>query len=122
MVIEEFKRLMTAKGNDVNIYRIKGASSKDLPTADLYVFGSPTHFGKAVGRMVRLVKKLSLPSGTNYAVMATCSAAGPNKNGSMPSGEELEKMRRTIPMLDEQFRSKGMKKVAEMNVFVQPET
>ncbi len=39
----------------------------------------------------------------------------------MPSEEELEKMRRTIPMMDEQLIAKGMRKLAEMKVFVQPE-
>jgi flavodoxin len=121
-VAEEFKRLMAAKGNEVNIHHISDVSPKELPPADLYVFGSPTHFGKAIGSMVRFVKKLALPSGTKYAVFATCSAARPDKKtGKMPSEEELEKLRRTIPMIDEQLKAKGMIKVAEMNVFVQPE-
>ena len=121
-VAEEFKRLMVAKGNEVNIHHIGEVSPKDLPPADLYVFGSPTHFGKATGSMVRFVKKLALPSGTKYAVFATFSAVRPDKKtGKMPSEEELEKLRRTIPMIDEQLKAKGMMKVAEMKVFVQPE-
>ena len=83
---------------------------KELPSADLYIFGSPTHFGKAPGSMVRFLKKLDLPSGTKYAVFATCSAARPDKRtGKMPSEEELEKMRQTIPMMDEQLTAKGMR-------------
>jgi hypothetical protein len=39
----------------------------------------------------------------------------------MPSEEELDRWRRTIPMLDELLRAKGMIKVADMKVFVQPE-
>ncbi|NYT12648.1 MAG: flavodoxin family protein [Methanomassiliicoccales archaeon] len=121
-VAEEFKRLMMAKGNEVNIHHIKEVSPKDLPSADLYVFGSPTHFGKAVGGMIRFLKKLSLPSGTKYAVFGTFSAARPNKKtGIIPSEEELEKERHTIPMIDEQLKAKGLRKVAEMKVFVQPE-
>ena len=122
-VAEEIKRLMTASGNEVNIHHIKEVSPKELPPAELYIFGSPTHFGKAVGSMVRFLKKLSLPSGAKYAVFATFSAARPDKkSGKVPSEEELEKMRHTIPMIDEQLRAKGMIKVAEMKVFVQPET
>ncbi len=122
-VAEEFKRLMTAKGNEVNIHHIKEVSSRGLPPADLYVFGSPTHFGKAVGGMVRFLKKLSLPSGTRYAVFATFSAATPDKKtGKMPSEEELEKLRLTIPMMDEELKAKGMVKVAEMKFFVRPDT
>ncbi len=121
-VAEEFKRLMMAKGNEVNIHHIREVSPKDLPPADLYIFGSPTHFGKATGSMVRFLKKLTLPSGARYAAFATCSAARPDKRtGKMPSEEELEKLRHTIPMIDEQLKAKGMVKVAEMNVFVQPE-
>jgi flavodoxin len=121
-VAEEFKRLMMARGNDVSIHHIKEMSPKDVPSADLYVFGSPTHFGKAVGGMIRFLKKLSLSSGTKYAVFGTFSAARPNKKtGIIPSEEELEKERRTIPMIDEQLNSKGMVKVTEMKVFVQPE-
>lgn len=122
-VAEEFKRLMTVRGNEVSIHHIRDASPKDLPPADLYVFGSPTHFGKATGSMLRYVKKLTLPSGTRYAVFATCSAARPDKKtGKMPSEEELERLRRTIPMIDEQLRAKGMIKVADLKIFVKPET
>jgi multimeric flavodoxin WrbA len=121
-VAEEFKRLMTAQGNEVNIHHIGDVNPKDLPPADLYVFGSPTHFGKATGSMVRFLKKLPLPPGTKYAVFATCSAAKPDKRtGIMPSEEELGKWRRAIPMIDEQLKAKGMIRVAEMNFFVHPE-
>ena len=121
-VAEEFKRMMMTKGNEVNIHHIKEVSPKDLPPADLYVFGSPTHFGKAVGGMMRFLKKLSLQSGTKYAVFATFSAATPDKKtGKTPSEEELEKLRFTIPMIDEELRAKGMVKVAEMKAFVRPD-
>jgi menaquinone-dependent protoporphyrinogen IX oxidase len=122
-VAEEFKMFMNTKGNEVEIHHIKDVSPKDLPSADLYVFGSPTHFGKATGGTVRFVRKLDLPSGTRYAVFATCSAARPDKKtGRMPMKEELDHWRRTIPMIDEQLISKGLIKVAEMTAFVNPET
>jgi flavodoxin len=121
-VAEEFRRLMMAKGIDVNIHHVKEVSPKDLPSADLYVFGSPTHFGRAVGSAVRFVKKIDVPAGTKYAVFATFSAGRPNKKtGQMPSEEEMARWRRTIPMLDERLKAKGMTKVAEMRVFVKPE-
>jgi hypothetical protein len=69
------------------------------------------------------MKKLALPPGSRYAVFATCSAARPDKKtGRMPSEEELDKLRRAIPMMDEQLGGKGMTKVAESTVFVQPES
>lgn len=122
-VAEEFRRLMAAKGVEVNVHHIKDVGPKELPPADLYVFGSPTHFGKATGGMVRFLKKASLPPGTKYAVFGTFSAARPDKKtGKMPSEEEMDKLRRTIPMIDEQLKAKGMVKVAEMKFFVNPET
>ena len=123
MVAEEIKRLMGAKGNEVNIHHVREASPNDLPPANLYIFGSPTHFGRATGGMVRFLKKLTIPSGTRYAVFATFSAARPDKKtGKMPSEEELEKSRRTILMIDGPLQSKGMTKVAEMGAFVHPKT
>ena len=121
-VAEEFKRLAETKGSHVNIHHVREASSKNLPRADLYVFGSPTHFGKATRGIMRFVKKLELPPGTKYAVFGTFSGAAPDKKtGKMPSEQELEKWRRTIPMIDETLKSKEMAKVAEMSVFVKPE-
>jgi len=121
-VAEEIKRLMAAHGIEVFVHHVNDAEPKGLPTADLFIFGSPTHFGKAPGNVVRFLKKLDLPPGTKYAVFATCSAARPDrKTGRMPTEDELEKLRRTIPMMDEQLSAKGMKKLAEMKVFVQPE-
>jgi flavodoxin len=122
-VAEELKRLMAARGDDVSVHHIDDVSPKDLPPADLYVFGSPTHFGKAPGNILRFVKKANLPSGAKYAVFATCSEALPDKRtGKVPSDEEMEKIRRAVPMIDEQLRAKGMVKVAETKFFVRPDT
>lgn len=121
-VAEEIRRLMTLGGHSANVHHIDDMNVKEVPPADLYVLGSPTHFGKATGSMVRFVKRLSLPPGTKYAVFATCSAARPDKKtGLLPSEEETEKLRRTIPMIDEQLQTKGMVKVAEAKFFVDPE-
>lgn len=122
-VAEEFKRLMTVKGNEVNIHHIKDVNPKSPPHADLYVFGSPTRIGKPIGGMRRFLKKVKLPSGTRYAVFATYGAAKPNKKtGNTLSEAEMERFRHTIPMMDEQLKAKGMVKVAEMKVFIQPES
>lgn len=120
---EEFRKLMAEKGNEVEVHHVSDMSPRDVPPADLYVFGSPTHFGKAPGDMIRFLKKLSLPPGTRYAVIATFSAAVPDKRtGKMPAEDELERIRRTVPMIDEQLKAKGMIKVAEMRAFVNPDT
>jgi menaquinone-dependent protoporphyrinogen IX oxidase len=118
-VAEEFRKLMTMEGHPVNIHHIDDSRPKELPPADLYVFGSPTRIGKPVGGMRRFLKKVNLPSGTKYAVFATHSAARPDKKtGKMPSADELAKWQRSIPIMDELLRAKGMIKVADMKVFV----
>ncbi|MDD1743287.1 MAG: flavodoxin domain-containing protein [Methanomassiliicoccales archaeon] len=118
-VAEEFQKLMTMKGHSVNIHHIDSAKPKELPPADLYVFGSPTRIGKPIGGMRRFLKKINLPSGTKYAVFATHGAAKPDKKtGKMPTEEELAKWYRSIPIMDELLRGKGMVKIADMKVYV----
>ncbi len=62
-VAEEIKRLMATHGIEVLNHHVDDAKPKELPSADLFIFGSPTHFGKAPGNMVRFLKKLDLPPG-----------------------------------------------------------
>jgi flavodoxin len=113
-VAEELRRVMEAKGHQVNVHHISGSKPKEMPPADLYVFGSPTRFGKPIGSMRRFVKKVSLPPGTRYAVFATHADAVPDKKtGKMPTEEELERWRKTIPDLDEVLKGKGLVKVAD---------
>ena len=122
MVAQEIKRLMVSQGIEVDVHHIDEAKPNQLPLADLYIFGSPTHFGKPPGNMVRFLKKSDLPAGTRYAVFATCSSSRPDKRtGRMPSDDDLARSRRTIPIMDELLIAKGMKKSAEMMAFVQPE-
>ena len=121
-VAEEIQRLMATKGDEVNIHHIKEVDPRELPEADLYIFGSPTRFGKAPGNVIRFMRKLELEPGTKYAVFGTFGAARPDrKTGVTPSDDEMEHIRRTIPMMDGQLKAKGLVKVAEMRAFVNPE-
>ena len=118
-VAEEFQKLMVMKGHQVNIHHIKESRPKELPQADLFVFGSPARIGKPIGGMRRFLKKVNLPAGTKYALIATHGAPKPDKKtGKMPSAEEIEKWQTSIPIMDELLRAKGMVKVADMKVFV----
>ena len=113
-VAEELQRLFAAKGHSANVHHIKDSKPKELLPADLYVFGSPTRFGGPIGSMRRFLKKISLPPGTKYAIFATHGDAVPNKKtGKMPTEEELNSLRKTIPVLAEILRSKGLVKVAD---------
>ncbi len=118
-VAEELRRVMEAKGHQLNVHHIKGANPKKLPSADLYIFGSPTRFGKPIGGMRRFTKKVTLPQGTKYAVFATHGEATPDKKtGKMPTHEEIKRWRRTIPIMDEVLRGKGLVKIADKKFYV----
>lgn len=113
-VAEELRRILAAKGHQVNVHHIDEARPKELPHADLYVFGSPTRFGRPIGGMRRFLKKAVLPSGTRYAIFATHGDVLPNKKtGKMPSDDEIARMRKTLPEMDEVLQKKGCTKVAE---------
>ncbi len=107
------------KGHLVNIHHIDSSKPKELPLADLYVFESPARIGKPIGGMRRFLKMVNLPSGTKYALIATHGEAKPDKKtGKIPSPEEQAKWNRSIPIMDELLRGKGLIKVADMKVFV----
>ncbi|MBI0583974.1 MAG: hypothetical protein ISF22_07080 [Methanomassiliicoccus sp.] len=122
-VADEFKRVMEARGHQVNVYHIDEASVKALPPADLYVFGSPTRFGGPIGAMRRFIKKVDLPPGTKYALFATHGGVAPNKKtGRMPTEEEVNRERKTIPVLEGILAEKGLVKVADAIFTVVPTT
>jgi flavodoxin len=118
-VAEELQRVMAAMGHQVGVHHIKDSKARELPQADLYVFGSPARIGKPIGGMRRFLKKVNLTSGTRYALIATHGAPAPDKKtGQMPSPEQIEKYQRSIPIMDELLRAKGMVKVADVKVYV----
>lgn len=123
MVADELRRLMEAKGHQIIVHHIDETKPKEMPTADLYIFGSPTRFGGPIGSMRRFVKKAPLPSGTKYAIFATHADAIPDKKtGRMPTEEELSRERKTLPVLNQILQEKGLVKVAEKIFSVNPDT
>jgi len=117
-VAEEFQRQMTDKGVTVNVHHVKKIKPKEIPPADLYVFGSPGRFGKPIGDMRGFLKKANLPTGTKYAVLVTELAPEPEKAIRIPTEEEIGKCQRVIPIMNEILQKKGMVKVAEGKIFV----
>ena len=117
-VAEELKRVLEAKGHQARAQHIKDASPGSLPPADLYVFGSPGRIGKPISAMRRFLKKVKLPLGTRYVLFSTEATPRPDKNGRMPTEEDIAKWQRIQPMMDEILRSKGLKKVAGTKVYV----
>lgn len=122
-VAEKIKRVMEQKGHHVNMHHIKGSDPKNLPSADLYIFGSPTRIGKPIGSMRRFIKKVTLPPKTKYAIFATHGAAAPDKKtGKMPTEKEMERWRKTIPMMDEVLKGKQLVKVADKKFYIVADT
>ncbi len=118
-VAEEFKRIMEAKGVDVNVHHVRDAKPKEMPVADLYIFSSPGRFGKPIRDMRHFLKKIDLPPGSRYAVLATEMNPQPDKKtGEMPSEEELGRCQQVIPRMDEMLQAKGLAKVTDGKIFV----
>ena len=123
MAAEEFKKLMATKGVMVNVHHIRDARPKEIMPADLYVFSSPGRYGKPISSMRRFLKKARLPQGARYAILTTESAPVPDKKtGKMPTEEELARFQRVRPIMNELLQAKGMKKVAEGRILVNPNT
>lgn len=121
-VAKELQRVLELKGHQTSVHHIDESSPKELPPADLYVFGSPTRFGRPIGSMRRFAKKVRLPPGAKYAVYATHGAAVPDKKtGRIPTDEEMSRLRKTIPVLDEILKEKGFLKVADKMFLVSAE-
>ena len=117
-VAEEFADRMAARGDTVSVHHIKDVTPTELPPADLYLFSSPGRFGKPPRDMRRFLKKVRLPAGTKYAILATGLAPQPDKNGRMPTDEELGRCERVVPVMNEMLRSKGLVEVAEDKILV----
>ncbi len=118
-VAEEFKNRMADRGVTVDVHHIRDAGPKEMPPADLYLFSSPGRMGKPIGRMRRFLKKVSLPSGTKYAILTTEGAPRPDKKtGRLPTEEEQAKYQRVIPIMNDILQEKGLIKVAEGKILV----
>jgi hypothetical protein len=119
MVADEFKRLMAARGAEVGVHHMKDTDPRTLAPADLYVFSSPGRLGKPIRRARGFLKKVNLPSGTKYAIMATEATPRPDaKTGKVPNEEELAHWQKVRPIMNELLQEKGLVKVAEGVVYV----
>lgn len=118
-VAEEFKRVMAGKGIEVNVHHVKDLKPKEIPPADLYLFSSPGRFGKPIGDMRHFLKKINLPPGSRYAILATeMNPQADKKTGEKPTEEELGKCQQIIPRMNETLQAKGLTNVAESKIFV----
>lgn len=58
MIAEELRRIAETSGHQMNVHHIDDARPKEMPAADMYIFGSPTRFGGPIGGMRRFIKKV----------------------------------------------------------------
>ena len=118
-VADEFARLMAIKGVGVEVHHMQEVKATELASADLYLFSAPGRFGKPIGRMRRFLTRVSLPAGTNYAILTTEMAPKPDKRtGRVPTEEEQAKWQRVRPIMNAILQGKGLVKVAEDKIFV----
>lgn len=119
MVAAEFARAMAARDVSVEVHHIREVRPTELSAADLYVFSSPGRIGKPIGGMRRFLAKVTLPAGTDYAVLTTEAAPKPDRRtGRVPTEEELARWQRVRPIMNEILQGKGLVKVAEDKVLV----
>lgn len=118
-VAEEFRRIMAAKGVDVNVHHVCDVKPGDIAAANLYIFSSPGRMGKPIKDMRKFLTRLQLPSGSRYAILATEMNPQPDKKtGEIQTEEELGRCQRVIPIMNEMLGDKGLNKAAESKVYV----
>jgi multimeric flavodoxin WrbA len=118
-VAEEFKKQMAAKGVTVEVHHIDSMKPDAMPTADIFVFSSPGRFGKPIKEMRRFLDKVTLPTGTKYAILTTEPSPKPDKKtGKMPSEEEVNRYQHLISIMNEILLGKGLVKIGETKVYV----
>ena len=107
--MEYLQNVMNKKGHDVELFSIREKGPTAIPSADLYVFSSPTQIGSPAGKMKKFLKKLQIPQeGAKYALVTTCM--------SPPNTKCLQKMEKLLSTKEISKISDGlMIKVTGMN-------
>jgi hypothetical protein len=119
MVADHFRTVMAAQDATVNVHHIRDVRPDRLPPADLYVFSSPGQWGKPIGKVRRFLAGVRLATGTPYAILTTEIAPQPDKTtGRMPTDEEIAKVQRVRPVMNEILQGSGLVNVAEEKVYV----
>ena len=111
-VAEEFRRQATGNAT-VNVRHIREVTPTELPPADLYVFSSPGRMGKPIRGVRGFLKQLTLPPGSNYAILTTELAPRPPEKRS-----QLGQTEQQLTIMNEILQHKGLVKIAEGKVYV----
>ncbi len=71
--MEYLQSVMSKKNHNVEMLSIHDIEPTSVPSADLYVFSSPTQVGTTAGKMKKFLKKMQIPQeGAKYALVTTC--------------------------------------------------
>jgi menaquinone-dependent protoporphyrinogen IX oxidase len=100
--------LLMERGHHVDLFDMEQARPTDLPEAELYVFGSPTHLSRVPGKAKKFLKDINPTKGSRYAIMATFWRSEDKENENLG----------TLPKLEKLISDKGMSKVGEQAFFV----
>ena len=117
-VAEYFAREMAARGVIVAVDHVRDVDPAQMGDADMYLFSSPGRMGRPIRSMRRFLKAVRLSAGTRYAILTTEMAPRPDKDGRMPTEEEICRRQRVRPMMNELLGAKGLVKVEEGVLYV----
>ena len=71
-VVEELQEILKEKGQDVEIFSVGDTKPEDLPTADIYIFSSPTRMFMLPPGMKSFIKKFKPANEkSKYALITT---------------------------------------------------
>ena len=97
--MEYLQDVISQKGHNVEMFSIHEKEPTSVPSADLYVFSSPTQMGSPAGKMKKFLKKMQImQEGAKYALVTTCM--------NPPNTKCLQKMEKLLS-------SKALSKVSD---------
>ena len=86
--MEYLQGVMNKKGHNVEMFSIHEKEPTSIPSADLYVFSSPTQIGGPTGKMKKFLKKMRITQeDAKYALITTCM--NPPKTKCLKSMEKI---------------------------------
>lgn len=86
--MEYLQDVMSKKGHDVEMFSVREREPTSLPSADLYIFSSPTQIGGPAGKMKKILKKSQITQeDAKYALVTTCM--NPPKTKCLKTMEKL---------------------------------
>jgi menaquinone-dependent protoporphyrinogen IX oxidase len=91
IIAEHLVRALQSRGHEALAYDVKKSSPADTEGADLFIFSSPTHIGRAPRRMRAFLKGLvENEAGKPYALVCTKLPAGADSSHDILTLESMQ--------------------------------